>query len=213
MRRYLAALLLIPLLDAAVMVGLVAVVGAELVVLAVVLTALVGMLLVRAEGRHTLRQLQVKLGEGTLPTDELTDGGLLLIAGAFLLTPGLVTDTVGLLLVLPPTRYPIRTALLRWVIRPYLERRTKGFASGNVYIGGFPGSDGDASGAGGFVGGPGGRGGPGGPGGSGGPGASGGGADGSRSGSDGGRGDDVTIDLGEDDYTVESGTSVDIDEE
>lgn len=210
MRRYLAALLLIPLLDAAVMVGLVAVVGAELVVLAVVLTALVGMLLVRAEGRHTLRQLQVKLAEGTLPTDELTDGGLLLIAGAFLLTPGLVTDAVGLLLVLPPTRYPIRTALLRWVIRPYLERRTGGFASGNVYVGGFPGSDGDASGAGGFVGG--GPGGPGGPGGSGGPGASGGGADGGGSGPEGSRGgDDVTIDLGDDDYTVEGGTSVDID--
>jgi UPF0716 protein FxsA len=39
------------------------------------------------------------------------------------------------------TRYPIREALLRLVVRPYLERRTDGFVSGDVYVGGFPDED------------------------------------------------------------------------
>ncbi|ERH00544.1 MAG: protein affecting phage T7 exclusion by the F plasmid [Halonotius sp. J07HN6] len=104
----------------------------------VVLTGLVGMLLVRAEGRNTLGRFQRKAASGSVPTDELVDGGLLIAAGAFLLTPGLVTDLIGLLLVVPPTRYPIRIAIKRWVIVPYLDSKTGGFASGNVWTFGFP---------------------------------------------------------------------------
>jgi len=63
--------------------------------------------------------------------------------------------------VLPPTRYPIRIALKRWVIVPYLDNRTDGFATGNVWTFGFPDSegsgmgDGNPFGPGGFDGGPG----------------------------------------------------------
>jgi Protein affecting phage T7 exclusion by the F plasmid len=94
MLRIIAVLLLIPLLDVMLLAVLIGVVGWQLVVLAVVLTALVGMLLVRAEGRHTVRKIQRKTAQGELPTDELLDGALLLVAGAFLVTPGLVTDLV-----------------------------------------------------------------------------------------------------------------------
>ena len=63
-----------------------------------------------------------------------------------MLTPGLVTDAVGLLLVVPVTRWPIRTALKRWLVVPYIDRKTGGIASGNVYVGGFPnGADTDDS--------------------------------------------------------------------
>jgi UPF0716 protein FxsA len=96
------------------------------------------MLLVRAEGRHTMRKIQQKVAQGETPTDELLDGALLLVAGAFLLTPGLVTDAIGFLLVIPLTRYPIRIVLKKWVVVPYADKKTGGFASGNVYIGGFP---------------------------------------------------------------------------
>lgn len=149
MLRIVALLLLIPLLDVLLLVVLSGYVGWEVVVLAVVLTALVGMLLVRAEGRYTLARIQRKLAEGELPTAELLDGALLLVAGAMLLTPGLVTDAIGFLLVIPVTRYPIRLALSRWVIRPYLDARTGGLASGTVYVGGFPGEDGGVAGPGG----------------------------------------------------------------
>jgi len=154
MLRYIGLLLLIPLLDALFLVVLTAYLGWQLVVLLVVLTAFLGLLLARMEGRHTLRKIQRKAARGEAPTDELMDGALLLVAGAFLLTPGLVTDGVGFCLLVPLTRYPIRVALKKWVVVPYLDRKTGGFASGSVYIGGFPGDDseGFASGSGGFPG-------------------------------------------------------------
>jgi len=139
-RYLLALLLLIPLVDAFV---LVAIVGMELLtwlqtVALVVLTGLIGMLLVRAEGRNTIARVQRKLASGTPPTDELLDGGLLIASGAFLLTPGLVTDLIGFLLVLPPTRYPIRAALKRWVVVPYIDKQTGGLGTGKVWTFGFP---------------------------------------------------------------------------
>ena len=148
LKRVLAALLLIPLLDALFLVYVATQLGPVLTVALVVLTALVGMLFVRAEGRHTIRRLQKNLGQGTVPTDELTDGALLIAAGAFLLTPGLITDAVGFLLAFPPSRILVREALQRWVVKPYVEKKTDGFATGNVYTFGFPNPEDAASGAG-----------------------------------------------------------------
>jgi len=183
LRLALVALLLIPLADALFLVFVAGQLGWQLTVALVVLTALLGMLFVRAEGRHTLREIQRKVMTGEQPTDELVDGGLLIAAGAFLLTPGLVTDAVGFLLVLPPTRYVVRRALLTYAIKPYLEEQTGGFLSGNVYTFGFPGEDGSGAGTGPF-----------GPGSPGGPG---------ESGDSSGPSSDDTVDLGGDEYDVE----------
>lgn len=136
--RVIGVLLLVPLLDVLLLVALAAFVPLTWVVAAVVLTALLGLLLVRAEGRHTLAKLQRKTARGEVPTDELVDGAFLLVAGALFVTPGLVTDLVALLLALPPTRYPIRVVVKRYVVRPYVEKKTGGFVSGDVYVGGFP---------------------------------------------------------------------------
>jgi UPF0716 protein FxsA len=189
MYRYIAALLLVPLLDSLFLVFVATQIGAPLTILIVVLTALLGMLLVRAEGRHTIRTIQRKLAEGEIPTNELLDGGLLLVAGALTLTPGLVTDALGILLVFPLTRIPIRAVVRDYVVVPYIDKQTGGFATGNVYIGGFPfdgDGSGDAAGTGGGVG-------PGGPGGFG----------GSVGGSGGSEGGDDAYDLNEDAYEIE----------
>ena len=183
MLRIIGLLLLVPLLDMLLLVVLMGVIGWQVILLLVILTALVGMLLVRAEGRHTLAKMQRKAAQGEVPTDELLDGALLLVAGVLLLTPGLVTDFVGFVFVLPPTRYPVRWALKKWVVTPYVDAKTSGFATGNVYIGGFPGDDDDDGPMGGQWGPGGGAGGP------------------SPGGQGGGAGD--TVDLGEDAYDVE----------
>ncbi|MBS3760521.1 MAG: membrane protein FxsA [Halodesulfurarchaeum sp.] len=183
LRWLLIALLLIPLADIALLVVVAGAIGWVPTVALVVLTALLGMLFVRAEGRHTLRRIQQSLAQGDLPTNQVVDGGLLIAAGAFLLTPGLVTDAVGFLLALPLTRIPIRILLKRYVITPVLEKKTGGFATGNVYTAGFPGSNGPNEGATG-------PGGPGAPGPDSGTGRSSGGA---------------TVDLGPDEYDVSSG--------
>jgi UPF0716 protein FxsA len=144
--RWLIVLLLaIPLADALFLVVVADAVGWQITVALVVLTALVGTLLVRAEGRHTLRKIQRRLQQGQIPTDELLDGAFLIAAGAFLLTPGLVTDTIGFLLAVPLSRLPIREALKRALVKPYLERKTDGFLSGAVWTDGFPGPDGGPS--------------------------------------------------------------------
>jgi len=188
--RVIGLLLLIPLLDVVLLVAIATRIGPVLTVAVVVLTAFIGLLLARAEGRHTLGKIQEKLAVGDPPTDELLDGGLLLIAGALMLTPGLVTDLIGLVLVLPPTRYPIRLATKKYVVRPYADSKTGGFASGNVYIGGFP-NQGDGDTAGPFRG----QGFPGA-----GPGQRGAGDAGGAGGPDGtGRTDDA-VEMGEDDY-------------
>lgn len=138
--RILGLLLLIPLFDMVVLVAVATQTSLGLVgaVALVVLTALIGMLLVRAEGRHTARKIQERIQHGSLPGDELLDGGLLIAAGAFLLTPGFVTDLVGLVLVVPVTRWPVRTAIKRWLVIPYLDRKMGGIASGVAYGAGFP---------------------------------------------------------------------------
>lgn len=151
-KRLLFLLLLIPLADALLLVVVATRLGWVLTVAIVVLTALLGMLFVRAEGRHTMRRLESKLATGELPTDELLDGGLLIAAGAFLLTPGLLTDALGAILVFPPARYVLRRGITKWVLVPYLDRRTNGFVTGRVYTVGVPwnaerpGGDGGGSG-------------------------------------------------------------------
>jgi len=148
--RVIGVLLLVPLLDLMLLVVIAGEIGFPATVALVVLTALIGMLLVRAEGRHTLGRIQEKLGRGEAPTDELLDGAFLIAAGALFLTPGVVTDLVALVLALPPTRYPIRAVVKTHVLRPYVDARTGGFATGRVYTAGFPGDEGrgDAGGAG-----------------------------------------------------------------
>lgn len=208
--RVIGVLLLVPLLDVMLLVILATplgpvTIGPVATVALVVLTALVGLLLVRAEGRHTLARLQRRLADGEAPTDELLDGALLLVAGVLMLTPGIVTDLVGFVFVLPPTRYPIRVALKKYVVTPYVDAKTGGFATGNVYLGGFPEGEDDGEGfPGGFPGaGPGGPGG----GGSGGRGSSGGGYAGGHGGDDSGRPDPV--DVGDDEYEF---TDVEVEE-
>jgi len=186
-RYVIAGLLGIPLLDATFLVFVAGAIGGIETVLLVVLTGLIGMLLVRAEGRHTLRKLQRTVAEGEPPTDELLDGAFLIAAGAFLLTPGLVTDTLGFLFALSPSRVVFRELLSRYVVTPYLDERTDGFLSGNVYVGGFPndapgGTDSDAGGSTRTVFGD---------------------DDGFGSGGATDDGDDDTVDIGEDEYSVE----------
>ena len=141
MLRWLFVLLLIPFLDAVLLAaiawqtGLMGLVG---MVLLVVLTGLIGLLLVHAEGKRTLYKVQRRLARGEVPSNELLDAGLLIAAAAFLLTPGLVTDALGFLLIVPLTRIPIRMGLKRFVVVPYMDRKTDGFASGVVWTAGFP---------------------------------------------------------------------------
>lgn len=77
----------------------------------VVLSAVVGTSLMRSQGSHALAEVQRSFDELRDPTRPLAHGAMILVAGVLLLTPGFFTDTVGLLLLIPP----VRDAVMRWV--------------------------------------------------------------------------------------------------
>jgi UPF0716 protein FxsA len=76
-------------------------------------TGLVGAYLARLEGFRILSQVRQELEAGRVPGERLFDGLLVLVAAIALITPGLLTDVAGLLLLLPPTRYPVKALVRR----------------------------------------------------------------------------------------------------
>jgi UPF0716 protein FxsA len=79
----------------------------------VLITAFFGAYFVRREGANTLRDVQLKMAQGQMPGKELSEGLLLLVAGVLLVTPGFITDVLGLLFTIPFTRTPIAAALVK----------------------------------------------------------------------------------------------------
>ncbi|GMQ75180.1 MAG: membrane protein FxsA [Gammaproteobacteria bacterium] len=105
----------VPLLEIVVLLEVGGVVGVLPTIALVVLTAVIGAGLIRAQGLATLGRVQQELARGELPAVGIIEAALLLVAGALLLTPGFVTDTIGFLILVPPLR--------RRVIRSFLARR------------------------------------------------------------------------------------------
>ncbi len=84
----------------------------------VVATALLGSWLVSLQGRATIAQVRSEFDAGQVPGASMAHGAMILIAGAFLLTPGLMTDAVGFMLLIPAVREAIR----RWLVARYADR-------------------------------------------------------------------------------------------
>ncbi len=103
-------------------------------------TGIVGAWLARNQGRRALASMRARLQRGELPGDDILDGVLILIAGVVLITPGLLTDATGLLLLVPPIRAMVRKRLKRW----FVARGTAGVlqmgssAGGPSWLGGIP---------------------------------------------------------------------------
>jgi UPF0716 protein FxsA len=75
--------------------------------------SLLGSWLMRSQGRAVWRRFQETMQAGRVPHREVFDGVLVIFGGAFLITPGFLTDIIGVLLLLPPTRALFR----RWLVR------------------------------------------------------------------------------------------------
>jgi UPF0716 protein FxsA len=67
----------------------------------------------RSQGRAVWRRFQETMQAGRIPHREVFDGALVIFGGAFLITPGFITDVLGLVLLLPPTRAIVRRVLIR----------------------------------------------------------------------------------------------------
>lgn len=93
-------------------------------------TALIGSYLVRRTGISVFGRIQAKLSEGRLPGQELTDGASVLVSGAFLISPGFITDVAGFLLLVPAVR-----AVIHRYVSKRLTSRVTVFTSERALIG------------------------------------------------------------------------------
>lgn len=108
----LLAFIVVPIAEIAVIVRVGAVLGSIQTIALLVADSVLGAILVRREGRRAWEKFRQALAANRFPGDEVTQGALILVGGALLLTPGFLTDAVGLVVVVPPTR-----ALLSVIVR------------------------------------------------------------------------------------------------
>ena len=116
--------IVVPLVELYLIIEVGSVIGALWTVLLVVLTAVVGVTLLRIQGFNTLNRARQNMESGTLPAMEMMEGMVLAVGGALLITPGFITDTLGFLCLIPAAR----RAMIRYLMR-YSTIHGQGFHS------------------------------------------------------------------------------------
>lgn len=118
LRNLLLLFIGIPLLELLVLLKLGEYFGIGTTVLLVLSTGFAGAFLAKSQGISAWRRIHSELAAGRMPGDQLIDGLMVFAGGITLLTPGLLTDTAGLCLLIPATRAIIK----RWVVK-YIKTR------------------------------------------------------------------------------------------
>ncbi len=113
-----ALFIVVPIVELYVIIQIGSWIGVAPTIALLLADALLGSLLLRHQGRGAWRRFNAALAERRFPGREVADGLLIAIGGTLLLTPGFVTDIVGLILLVPPTR-----AIVRRLMRGYVGRR------------------------------------------------------------------------------------------
>ena len=114
--------IIVPIIEWVLLTKIGAAIGVMNTIALVLLTGVVGAGLFRLEGRRAWRQWQQSLAAGRMPAEGVLGGVLLLLGGALLITPGVLTDAVGLMLLIPQTRM----ALATWLKPRIMDRFLKG---------------------------------------------------------------------------------------
>ena len=104
MKYFLPSFIVLPILEMYILIEVGSFIGAFNTIGLVLLTALLGLILLRQQGFQTLLNARNKLLQAELPTEEIVTGIFLAVGGALLLTPGFVTDFIGFMCLLPFTR-------------------------------------------------------------------------------------------------------------
>ncbi len=117
----------VPLIEIALFIQVGGWIGLWPTILLVILTAMLGASMLRAQGVAAMRQLQIELERGGDPSPLIVHGAMLLFAGALLLTPGFFTDAVGFTLLVPQAR----EAIIAWA-KPRLAGRIVTVARGRA---------------------------------------------------------------------------------
>jgi UPF0716 protein FxsA len=108
-----AIFVLLPLLELYLILQVGEAIGVIPTILILAADSIIGSLLLKSQGRAVWRRFNEAMAAGRMPHKEVLDGVLVIFGGAFLITPGFLTDIVGLLLLLPPTRIVMRRLVTR----------------------------------------------------------------------------------------------------
>lgn len=108
---FLIIFILIPFIEIMVFMQVGDAIGIGTTLLLALLTAILGGFIIKYQGVFTIHAVRESIAQGKTPVAEIFDGFCLVAAGATLITPGFVTDTVGFLLLIPPVRTALRKAL------------------------------------------------------------------------------------------------------
>src|SRR3954469_10427587 len=100
--------ILVPIAEIYVIIQVGQAIGALWTILLLIADSIIGARLLSWQGRRAWRRFQEAIAAGRVPHREVLDGVLIVLGGAFLLTPGFISDVVGLLLLIPPTRAVVR---------------------------------------------------------------------------------------------------------
>jgi UPF0716 protein FxsA len=124
-----ALFILVPLAELYLILKVGDAIGVGWTILLLAADSVIESLLLRSQGRAVWRRFNEALQQGRMPHREVQDGVLVIFGGAFLITPGFITDVVGLLLLVPPTRAVIRRLAMRVIGRRMSVRVVEGTAT------------------------------------------------------------------------------------
>jgi UPF0716 protein FxsA len=106
-----------PLVELAVIVSVAGSIGVLNTIGLLIAISILGAWLAKREGLGVIRRIQLALDRGELPSREVADGALILLAGALMIAPGFISDCLAIVLLFPPTRALVRGPLMAVVAR------------------------------------------------------------------------------------------------
>lgn len=124
------AVLIVPFAEIYLLLEIGGIIGALPTILLVVFTAIAGTYLLKQQGLSTFRQFQQNLAQGQVPAYEMIEGPIILLGGVLLLTPGFITDILGLICLIPTLRrrfaqYLIENHLIQSSVQGFRRRSTR----------------------------------------------------------------------------------------
>ena len=126
--------LVVPIVELAVILQVGQAIGVLETVALLIAVSVVGGWLVKREGVGVLRRISTAVQAGRVPGRDLADGALIVLAGALLITPGFLSDLLGIALLLPPVRAAIRPVLVSALARRAIGGRVRRSGGGGTIV-------------------------------------------------------------------------------
>lgn len=127
--RIILVLLIAPVVELALLIWLGGQIGFWPTIGIIVVTALVGSFLIKQQGLSTWSTFRRRLSRGEMPGEQIVDGLIILVMGALLVAPGILTDIIGFIGMIPITRAPIR----RYIMRRFSKSVSEGTVSFGIF--------------------------------------------------------------------------------